>query len=158
MECSIKTVQILFTEPKFNLHNLCAQLYIRNHPFSRLLRHTWVKAVMLFYSYITNQKAATNQHSKLNHKVHSSQTTSTDAKPIQHTETTHPYDVNSTLAFPKVASSHPHYLTFTIQTYHHPEDWFRSWLFPRLTIQTENTTSITPLTQIYTPRIKTHYL
>ena len=28
----------------------------------------------------------------------------------------------------KVASSHPHYLTFTLQTYHHPEHRFRSCL------------------------------
>ena len=40
--------------------------------------------------------------------------------------TTHPYNVNLKLAFPKVASSHPHYLTFTLQTYHHPEYRFRS--------------------------------
>ena len=46
---------------------------------------------------------------------------------IQHTETTHPYNVNLKLAFPMVASSHPHYLTFTLQTYHHPEHRFRSW-------------------------------
>ena len=56
----------------------------------------------------------------------SSQTISWDAKPIQHRETTHPY-VNLKLAFHKVASSHPHYLTFTLQTYHHPEHRFRSW-------------------------------
>ena len=28
---------------------------------------------------------------------------------------------------PKGASSHPHYLTFTLQTYYHPEHMFRSW-------------------------------
>ena len=31
------------------------------------------------------------------------------------------------LAFHKVASFHPHYLTFKLQTYHHPVHWFRSW-------------------------------
>ena len=41
--------------------------------------------------------------------------------------TTHPYNVNLKLAFPKVASSHLHYLTFTLQTYHDPEHRFRSW-------------------------------
>ena len=35
------------------------------------------------------------------------------SKPTQHIETTHPYNVNFKLAFPKVASYHPHYLTFT---------------------------------------------
>ena len=50
----------------------------------------------------------------------SSQTTSRDAKPTQHIEITHPSNVNLKLAFHKVASFHPHYLTFTPQTYHHP--------------------------------------
>ena len=45
-----------------------------------------------------------------------------------HTETTHPYNVNLKLAFFKVASSHPDYLTFTLQTYHHTEQRFRSCL------------------------------
>ena len=40
----------------------------------------------------------------------SSQTTSRDAKPTQHIETTHPDNVNLKLAFHKVASFHPHYL------------------------------------------------
>ena len=31
------------------------------------------------------------------------------------------------LALLKVAYSHPHYSTFTLQTYHHPEHRFRSW-------------------------------
>ena len=56
-----------------------------------------------------------------------SQTTSRDAKPTQHIEITHPNNVNLKLAFHKVASFHPHYLTFTPQTYHHPVHWFRSW-------------------------------
>ena len=50
----------------------------------------------------------------------SSQTTSRDAKPTQHIEITHPNNVNLKLAFHKVASFHPHYSTFTPQTYHHP--------------------------------------
>ena len=58
----------------------------------------------------------------------SSQTTSRDAKPTRHIRITHPHNVNSKLAFHKVASFHQHYLTFTLQTYHHPERWFRSWL------------------------------
>ena len=44
----------------------------------------------------------------------------------QHIEITHPH-VNSKLAFHKVAAFHQHYSTFTLQTYHHPENWFRSW-------------------------------
>ena len=55
------------------------------------------------------------------------QTTSRDANPTQHTETTHSYNVNLKLAFPMVASFHPHYLTFTLKTYHHPEYRLRSW-------------------------------
>ena len=57
----------------------------------------------------------------------SSQTTSRDAKPTQHIEITHPNNVNSKLAFHKVASFHPHYLTFTPQTYNHSVHQFRSW-------------------------------
>ena len=47
-------------------------------------------------------------------------------KPTQHIEITHPNNVNLKLAFHK-ASFHPHYLTFTPQTYHHPVHRFRSW-------------------------------
>ena len=57
----------------------------------------------------------------------SSQTTSREAKPTQHIEITHPNNVNLKLAFHKVASFHPHYLTFTPQIYHHPVHRFRSW-------------------------------
>ena len=57
----------------------------------------------------------------------SSQTTSRDAKPTQHIEITHTNNVNLKLAFHKVASFHPHYSTFTPQTYHHPVHRFRSW-------------------------------
>ena len=57
----------------------------------------------------------------------SSQTTSRDAKPTRHIETTHPDIVNLKLAFYKAASFHPHYLTFSPQTYHHPVHRFRSW-------------------------------
>ena len=49
------------------------------------------------------------------------------AKPTQHIEITHPNNVNLKLAFHKVASFHPHYLTFTPQTYHHPVHRFRTW-------------------------------
>ena len=38
-----------------------------------------------------------------------------------------PNNVNLNLAFHKVAFFHPHYLTFTPQTYHHPVHRFRSW-------------------------------
>ena len=55
------------------------------------------------------------------------QTTSMDAKPTQHIEITHPNNVNLKLAFHKVASFYPYYLTFTPQTYHHPVHRFRSW-------------------------------
>ena len=57
----------------------------------------------------------------------SSQTTSRDAKPTQHIDTTHPDNVNFKLVFHKAASFYPHYLTFTPQTYHHPLHRFRSW-------------------------------
>ena len=50
-----------------------------------------------------------------------------DEKPTQHTETTHPHNINLKLQFIKVASTHPHYSTFILQTYHHPEHQFRSW-------------------------------
>ena len=46
---------------------------------------------------------------------------------MQHTETTHPYNFNLKLAFPKVASCNPHHLTFTLQFYHHAENRFTSW-------------------------------
>ena len=49
--------------------------------------------------------------------ISSSQTTSRDVQPTQH----------SKVAFHKVASFHQLYLTFTLQTYHHPEHWFSSW-------------------------------
>ena len=79
------------------------------------------------YIYIyTNQKAATDQPS-LAPSYSSLQTTSRDAKPTQYTQTTHPYSVNLELAFPKVTSFHPQYLTFTLQTYHHLEHRFRSF-------------------------------
>ena len=48
------------------------------------------------------------------------QTTSRDAKPTSHIEITHSHNVNSKLALHKVACFHPHYSTFTPQTYHHP--------------------------------------
>ena len=47
--------------------------------------------------------------------------------PTQHIATTHPGTVNLKLAFHKAASIHPHYLTFTYQTCHHPVHRFRSW-------------------------------
>ena len=67
----------------------------------------------------TNQKAVTD--------LSTSQTTSRDAKPTQHIEITHPNNVNLKLAFHKVVSFHPHYSTFTPQTYYHPVHRFRSW-------------------------------
>ena len=70
----------------------------------------------------TNRKAATNQHSRHNHKVHRKLHQGTH---ILHTKTTRPYNVISKLVFPK--EPHLLYLTFTLQTYHHPEHWFRSW-------------------------------
>ena len=50
-----------------------------------------------------------------------------DTKPTQHIEITHPHNVNSKLAFYTVASFHQHYLTYTLQTYHHQEHQFMSW-------------------------------
>ena len=52
---------------------------------------------------------------------------SSSPKPTQHIESTHPHNVNSKLAFHKVASFHQHYSTYTLQTYHHQEHPFRSW-------------------------------
>ena len=54
-------------------------------------------------------------------------TTSRDAKPSQHIDITHPHNINSKLAFHKVASFLQHYTTFTLQTYPHPEHRFWSW-------------------------------
>ena len=62
----------------------------------------------------TNQKAATDQHARHNHEFHRKLK---DAKPTQHTGTTHP-DINLKLAFLNVAFSHPHYLTSTPLTFH----------------------------------------
>ena len=64
----------------------------------------------------TNQKS-TDKHSRHNHKVH--QKLNQGMQSI--------YNVNLKLAFPKVASSHPHYLTFTLQTYDQPDHRFRPW-------------------------------
>ena len=57
----------------------------------------------------------------------SSQTTSRDENPTQHTTITHSHNVNSKLAFHKVASFHQQYLSFTLYTYHHTKHRFRSW-------------------------------
>ena len=73
----------------------------------------------------------------------SSQTTSRDAKPTQHIEITHPNNVNLKLAFHKVASFHPHYSTFTPQTYHHPVHRFRSWPM-QMTSQSHPHTRVQP--------------
>ena len=61
----------------------------------------------------TNQKAATDKHSQTQ-SLSSSQTTSRDAKPTQHIETTHPDNVNLQFGlFHKAGVPfHPHYLTF----------------------------------------------
>ena len=61
--------------------------------------------------------------------------------PTQHIESTHPNNVNIKLAFHKVASFHPHYLTFTPQTYHHPVHRYRSW-------STQTTSQSHPHTQV----------
>ena len=61
--------------------------------------------------------------------------------PTQHIEITHPNNVNLKLAFHKVASFHPHYLTFTLQTYHHPVHRLRSW-------PTQTTSQSHPHTQV----------
>ena len=57
----------------------------------------------------------------------SSQTTSRDANPIQHIEITHHHNINSKLAFHKVASFHQYYSTYTLQTNHHQEHQLSSW-------------------------------
>ena len=71
----------------------------------------------------TSQKAATDQHSMHNQEVHS--------KLHQETQNLHnikhPHNVNSKLAFHKVASFHQQYSTFSLQSYHHPEHRFTSW-------------------------------
>ena len=53
------------------------------------------------------------------------------------------------LAFHKVASFHPHYLTFTPQTYHHPVHRFRSW-------PTQTTSPSHPHTQARVKPINTY--
>ena len=63
----------------------------------------------------------------LTQSLSTSHTTLRVAKPTQHKATTHPDNVNLKLAFHKVAFFHPHYLTFTLQTYHHPVHRFMSW-------------------------------
>ena len=50
-------------------------------------------------------------------------------------------NVNSKLAFHKVASFHPHYSTFTPQTYHHPVHRFRSWPM-QMTLQSHPHTQV----------------
>ena len=68
----------------------------------------------------TNQITATD---KLSDAIITSwQTTSRDATHY----TTYKNHTSIQLAVTKVASFHPHYLTFTLQTYHHPEHRFRS--------------------------------
>ena len=47
--------------------------------------------------------------------------------PTKHIEITHHHNVNSKLAFHKVASFHQHYSTYTLQTYYHQEHQFKSW-------------------------------
>ena len=67
---------------------------------------------------------------------------------------TYPCYVNLKLAFPKVASSHPHYFTFTQQIYHYPEHRFRSCptqitspshLHTQARVQQRNTYNHTPI-------------
>ena len=45
----------------------------------------------------------------------------------QHIEITLPHNVNSKLAFHRVASFYQHYSTYTLQIYHHQVHQFRSW-------------------------------
>ena len=68
----------------------------------------------------TNQKADTDQHPRYNHEIHRRlhQGTQRNHTSIQR---------QLKLAFLRVASFHPHYLTCTLQTYHHPVHRFRSW-------------------------------
>ena len=68
-----------------------------------------------------------------------SQNTSRDAKPTHHRETTHLDNVNLKLPFHKVASFQLHYLTFTLQTYHHPVHRFRSWLTQMISLSHPHT-------------------
>ena len=70
------------------------------------------------------QKAATNQQSRHNHKV--------NRKLHQVTESIHDLQKPTSIqrqiktGVPKSGPSHPHYLTFTLQTYQHLEPRFRS--------------------------------
>ena len=73
-----------------------------------------------------NQKATTDKTLQAQ-SLSSSQTTLRDAKSTQHIESTHPDNVDFKLAFHKMAFFHPHYLTFTLQTYHDPVHRFRLW-------------------------------
>ena len=94
----------------------------------------------------------------------SSQTTSRDAKPIQHIEITHPHNLNLKLAFHKVASFPQRYSTYTLQTYHRQEHQFRSWptqmtspshLHTKARVQPRNTYCTDPHT-VTTKDIKTN--
>ena len=67
----------------------------------------------------TNQKAATDQHCRQNHEVHCKLHQGTQS--IHNIQKPHIHTVNLKLAFLKVATSHLHYLIFTLQNYHHPE-------------------------------------
>ena len=72
----------------------------------------------------TRWKSATTNNPRRNHKVIANYING--RKAYKTYRTTHAYNVNLNLAFSKVASSHLHHLTFILQTYHHPEHWFRS--------------------------------
>ena len=112
----------------FTLNNTVANGFNQMNPTARTITvaHDMSKAFDKIHITYTNYKAATDKTFQAQ-SLSSLQTTSRDANPIQHIETTHPDNANLKLASHKAASFHTHYLTFTPQTYHHPVHQFRSW-------------------------------
>ena len=112
---SIKMVLNLTFKAKIQpiqLHNVYAQLlhktpkmnYIVNCPlrFSRVLRHTWVKTVMLFYSYITRYIYCSSIHPLLHSLTMSFFGSPTDLLPSTL------YSIHFFTQFSALSSSHVH--------------------------------------------------
>ena len=72
----------------------------------------------------TKQKAATDQHSRHNHDVYRNHIKGRKAYTKYRKHTAIQCQLKTGVL--KVTSSHPHYLTFRLQTYHHPEHRFRA--------------------------------
>ena len=101
----------VITNPWFQHHNMYAYTWKSPGDGARN---------QIDYITINNRSCNPIQHMKGYHRaaqlLSSSQTTIRDMKPTQHKETTPPDNLNLKLVFHKVASFHPHYLAFTLQT------------------------------------------